>query len=472
MSAPVIAPLCRRSAVELAAAIKSGDTSSIEVVQAHLDRIDAVNDGLNAVVRRLDTEALAAAESADEIVRNGGMTGPLHGVPITLKENIDLAGHPTTHGTVALAHANASVDEPIVERLKAAGAIPLARTNLPDMAMRLHTDSGLYGPTRNPWDQAVTPGGSSGGEAVCVATGMSPLGIGGDMCGSLRWPSQCCGVATLKPTLGAVPRAASPPAPFGIELMSVPGPLARTVADLRATFEIIAGAHSIDPWSYPAASALGTRLALAPRRVAVSTDPGGGGTHPSIVAGIERVAGILEDAGWQIVEKEPPHLEEAARLWPEINYGNPTNIDTMTSLLCPDAQLALQQWALAAGVLPDGNTFVDALQRRSSICGRWAGFFQDHGLWLTATATELPFEVGADLASVGRVQRILNGHRVIMATNSLGFPSAVIPVGVSEGLPQSVQIIGPRFAEMACLSAAETIERTIGTLTPIEPAIA
>ena len=467
----MISPLWRRSAVELAAAIKSGDTSSREVVEAHLDRIDAVNNGLNAVVRRFDTEALAAADIADAIVRDGGTTGALHGVPITLKENIDLAGHPTTHGTVALAHADPSADEPIVERLKAAGAIPLARTNLPDMAMRLHTDSGLYGPTRNPWNEALTPGGSSGGEAVCVATGMSPLGIGGDMCGSLRWPSQCCGVATLKPTLGAVPRASSPLAPFGIELMAVLGPLARTVADLRAAFEIIAGAHSIDPWSYPAASAAGTHLDLAPRRVAVSTDPGGGGTHPSIVAGIERAAGILEDAGWQISESEPPHIGEAAQLWPEINYGNPTNIDAMTALLSSDAQVALQQWAFAAGVLPDGNTFVEALQRRSSIIGQWARFFENHGLWLTATATELPFEVGADLESIERVQRILHGHRVIMATNSLGFPSAVIPVGVSEGLPQSVQIIGPRFAEMACLDAAETIERTIGTLTPIEPVL-
>jgi len=465
----MIAPLCRRSAAELAAAIKSGDTSSREVVQAHLDRIDAINDVVHAVVRRLDDEALAAADAADQAVRAGESTGPLHGVPVTLKENIDLAGHPTTLGSVALAQADAVSDEPIVERLKAAGAIPLARTNLPDMAMRLHTDSGLHGPTHNPWDRTVTPGGSSGGEAVCVATGMSPLGIGGDMCGSLRWPSQCCGVATLKPTLGAVPRAALPFAPYGIELMAVLGPLARTVADLRIAFEIMAGAHPVDPWSYPAASASDTVPDMPPRRVAVSADPGGGGTHPSVVAGIERAAGVLDDAGWQVVEAEPPQLEDAARLWPEINYGNPTDIDAMTALLSADAQLALQQWAIAAGVPPDGNTFVDALQRRSSIVGAWTSFFHTHGLWLTATATEPPFEVGADLGSVERVQRILHGHRVIMATNSLGLPSAVIPVGVSEGLPQSVQIIGPRFAEMACLGAAETIERTVETLTPIEP---
>ncbi len=465
-----INPLCRLGAIELATAIRAGDISSREVVKAHLDRIDQVNAGLNAVVRRLDAEALAAADEADEAVRQGKPTGPLHGVPATLKENIDLKGHPTTLGTVALAHADAVADEPIVQRLKGAGAIPLARTNLPDMAMRLHTDSGLHGPTRNPWDQTVTPGGSSGGEAVSIATGMSPLGFGGDMCGSLRWPAQCCGVATLKPTLGAVPRAALPMAPYGIELMAVLGPLARTVADLRAAFSVISGAHPVDSWSYPAPSSSAVEPDLAPGRVAVSTNPGGGGTHPSIVAGIEQAARILERAGWQVEEAEPPRLEEAARLWPEINFGNPTSIDAMTALLSPDAQVALQRWAQAAGVMPDGNTFVDALQRRSSIIGDWAEFFQTRGLWLTATSTELPFEVGADLGSLERVGRILNGHRVIMATNSLGLPSAVIPVGVSDGLPQSVQIIGPRFAEMACLTAAETIERSVGVFAPIEPA--
>lgn len=469
-TASAIDPLCRLGAVELAAAIKVGDTSSRDVVEAHLDRIDEVNDGLNAVVRRLDEEALALADTADEATREGSATGPLHGVPVTLKENIDLKGHPTTLGTLALAHADAATDEPIVQRLKAAGAIPLARTNLPDMAMRLHTDSGLHGPTRNPWDQSVTPGGSSGGEAVSIATGMSPLGFGGDMCGSLRWPSQCCGVATLKPTLGAVPRAALPMAPYGIELMAVLGPLARSVADLRVAFDVISGAHPADPWSYPTPSSSVTESYLAPGRIAVSSDPGGGGTHASIVAGIERAACVLEEAGWQVEEAEPPRLDEAARLWPEINFGNPINIDAMTALLSPDAQLALERWAFAAGVIPDGNTFIDALQRRSSIIGDWSMFFRARGLWLTATSTEQPFEVGADLGSVERVGQILNGHRVIMATNSLGLPSAVIPIGVSEGLPQSVQIVGPRFTETACLTAAETIERAVGAFTPIEPA--
>ena len=467
MAESATAPLCRLGAVELAAAIRSGDVTSRQVVQAHLDRIDTVDEHVNAVVRRLDAEALAAADRADAMVRSGAAMGPLHGVPITLKENIDLAGHPTTHGARALAHADATADEPVVERLKSAGAIPLARTNLPDMAMRLHTDSGLYGPTRNPWDAAVTPGGSSGGEAVCIATGMSPLGIGGDMCGSLRWPSQCCGIATLKPTLGAVPRAASPIAPYGVELMAVLGPLARTVTDLRVAFEIMAGAHPVDPWSYPAGSV--PAADLPDRRVAVSTDPGGGGTHPSIVAGIERAAGILQEEGWEVAEAEPPRLGEAARLWPEINFGNPTSIDATTALLSPDAQRALQQWAIAAGVMPDGDTFAGALQRRGPIIAQWAGFFHDNGLWLTATSTEPPFEVGADLQGIERVQRILSGHRVIMATNSLGLPSAVVPIGVSDGMPQSVQIIGPRFAEMACLDTAQVLERRAGILTPIEP---
>ena len=170
------------------------------------------------------------------------------------------------------------------------------------------------------------------------------------------------------------------------------------------------------------------------------------------------------------MEAEPPHLGEAARLWPEINFGNPTNIDAMTGSLSSDGQRALQQWGFAAGVLPDGNTFVEALQRRSSIVRPMGRLLRGSRSLAHRHLHRAPVRGRRRSATaLRRVQRILHGHRVIMATNALGLPSVVIPVGVSDGLPQSVQIIGPRFAELACLNAAETIERTVGTLTPIDP---
>jgi amidase len=195
-----ITDLWRMSATDLAEAIRSKHISSAEVVEAHLRRIEAVNPSVNAVTVVLSEQASQAAKVADRAVASGGELPPLHGVPFTVKENIDLAGTPTSHGVKALAGAYPGLDAPNVERVRAAGAIPIGRTNCPDLGIRWHTNSELRGATVSPWDRSRTPGGSSGGEAAALATGMTPLGLGNDLGGSLRWPAQCCGISSLKPT--------------------------------------------------------------------------------------------------------------------------------------------------------------------------------------------------------------------------------------------------------------------------------
>ena len=185
------------SATELARRIAEREMSSTEVVNAHLARIDAVNPALNAVVRILADEARAAAVLADRRLAAGEAVGPLHGVPFTVKENIDMAGLPTTWGVPALVQAVVPLDAPVVERMRAAGAIPIGRTNLPDMALRNHTISSLHGLTRNPWHPNRTAGGSSGGEAAALASGMSPIGLGNDIGGSLRNSANACGIASI-----------------------------------------------------------------------------------------------------------------------------------------------------------------------------------------------------------------------------------------------------------------------------------
>jgi amidase len=193
--------LWRMSALELAAAIRSRQASSQEVIGAHLRRIEAVNPSVNAVTVVLGEQALETAKAADRAAGGGGGNlPPFHGVPFTVKGNIDLTGTPTTQGLKALAGAYPARDAPVVERLKAAGAIPIGRTNLATFAVRWHCVSELWGATVNPWDRSRTPGASSGGEAAAIATGMSPLGLGNDGLGSLRWPAQCCGVTVLKPS--------------------------------------------------------------------------------------------------------------------------------------------------------------------------------------------------------------------------------------------------------------------------------
>ena len=189
--------LWRRGAGELAALIRDKQVSSVEVVQAHLDRIEAVNGPVNAVTVTLADEALAAARDAD----SRPPSGPLHGVPFTIKENLDVVGSATTNGVPAFVDALPPLDAPVVERMKAAGAIPLARTNLPEMALRIATDNPLRGRTCNPWDLTRCSGGSSGGEGAALATGMTPIGLGNDIGGSLRNPAFCNGIASIKPCL-------------------------------------------------------------------------------------------------------------------------------------------------------------------------------------------------------------------------------------------------------------------------------
>src|SRR5215467_5228982 len=299
--------------------VRGREVSSREVVQAHLDRVEAVNPHVNAIVRLLPEQALAAADEADRLAADGTWLGPLHGVPVTVKENIDVAGTPTTQGVPALAEAVAPVDAPPVERLRAVGAIPFGRTNLPDFALRVHTDSALHGLTRNPWNPQHTAGGSSGGEAAALAAGMSPLGLGTDLGGSLRNPAHCCGVASIKPSAGAVPAATViPPQDMTIssQLMAVQSVLARRVADVRAGLTATAGQHPRDPLSVPAVF---TDLAPGERpQIAVLSEPPGGSTHPGVAAAVRRAADALADDGFKVTEALPPDYEQAVELWSTI----------------------------------------------------------------------------------------------------------------------------------------------------------
>jgi amidase len=467
MSVGTITELWRMSATELADAIRSNQVSSREVVEAHLRRIEEVNPSINAITVLLAEQALDAAEAADRITAEGGELPRFHGVPVTIKENIDLVGSPTTQGTKTLAQAYPSRDAPDVERLRAAGAIPIGRTNLPTLGMRLHTDSELRGVTVNPWDRARTPGGSSGGEAAGIATGMSPLGLGNDTGGSLRWPAQCCGITTLKPTLGRIPRASSiEPAdpPISSQLMGVDGPLARRVADLRTAFEVMAGVSWRDPWTVPAP----LRGPAVPMRAAIVLDPGGLGAAPQVQEGIGNAAAALEDAGYGIDETEPPSIAAAAKT--ALDMLNPdwhVWWEFMSSTADPDTKRFMSALLEAVGE-PDPLTTILSFMTRESLLRAWGEFQEGHPLIVAPIFTDAPFEVGKDMTASG-VADIHRGMRMALAVNALGLPAVALPVGIADGLPQAVQVIGPRYREDLCLDAAETIEDSLGIITPIDP---
>jgi amidase len=419
----------------------------------------------------LGEQALEAAEAADRAVAAGGDLPPFHGVPFTIKDNLDVAGTPTTQGFKALAGAYPSRDAPIVERMKAAGAIPIGRTNLPSGAIRWHCESELWGATVNPWDRSRTPGASSAGEAAAVATGMSPLGLGSDGLGSLRHPAQCCGIAALKPTLGRVPHATTIQPEFaaiGSQLTGVNGPLARRVADLRGAFAVIAGPTWRDPWTVPA-PLHGPELPK-PVRVALVVDPAGQGTAEQVQEGVRRAATALADAGYAIEEVEPPEIELAANALlvmlstPGIRRGWQ---EFMSPLAPVDTERFMSAFFEVAGH-PDVMAAERSFMTRQSVLRAWGEFQETHPLIVAPICTDVPFEVGTDLEE-GRVAETISSMRMAMAINALGLPAVALPVGIGEGLPQAVQVIGPRYREDLCLDAAEAIEDRLGILTPIDP---
>jgi amidase len=472
MSAATATQLWQRSATELADLIRSRQASSVEVVEAHLRRIEAVNPSINAVVLVLGEQALDTAAAADRAVAAGVDLPRLHGVPFTIKEIIDVAGTPTTSGLKALENAYPARDAPTVERLRVAGAIPIGRTNMPSGAIRWHCESELWGATLNPWDRSRTPGASSAGEAAAISTGMSPLGLGSDGLGSLRHPAQCCGVAALKPTLGRVPMASSmepqESTTIGVQLTSVIGPLARRVADLRAAFELIAGSTWRDPWTVPVALR-GPKVAR-PVRVALVLDPGGRGTAPQVKAGVRKGADALVAAGYVVEEVEPPGIDDAAHalLVMLSTPGTRLGYEQVLLPLAPAPTRRFMTDFFEAAGNPDAGAAELAFMTRHALLRQWEEFQQTYPLIIGPVATDVPAVAGTDLDE-GQVAETIRSMRLTMAVNALGVPAVAVPVGIADGLPQAVQVIGPRYREDLCLDAAAAIEDRLGIFTPIDP---
>ncbi len=463
-------PLWQWSATSLARAIREKSLSSREVIRAHLDRIDAVNHEVNAVTVVLEEDALRKASKADEQLAAGEALGPLHGVPVTVKESIDLVGSATTHGIVDLKNSVPLRDATVITHLKRAGAIPIGRTNLPDFGLRWHTTNDLRGATLNPWDRSRTPGGSSGGEAAAIATGMSPLGVGNDMGGSLRYPAQCCGITAIRPSLGRMSRIATAifpdPPSFYEQIASVNGPMARHVKDLRLALEVMSQPDPRDPWWIPA-PLMGPAID-APIRVALTVDPAREGGCPAVAQAVRLAADILADAGYVIEEVDPPSLEEAAETIEQISVMEiESYLPAIRPMISKEANSVLE--AIIGDTKSDLATYMKAIGRRHRIAQDWNLFLERTPLVLGPVSTLQPFEVGYDVAGPEALRRFITSIVLTESCNLLGLPSVAVPVQVVDGLPQGIQLIGSRFREDLCFDAAEVVERRQGVFTPIEP---
>src|SRR5205807_2656704 len=304
------------SAAELGESIRRKRVSPVEVVEAHLAQIDRLNPQLNAIVS-LDREgALAAARRAEVAVMRGDGLGPLHGVPVTIKSSIDAAGLRCEAGTKLRAGYVAAGDAPVVARLKAAGAIVLGNTNVPELLMAWETDNALYGRTNNPWDIARTPGGSSGGEAAAIAAGCSAAGVGSDGGGSIRVPAHFSGICGPKPTPGRIPSTGHfPPSLSPFALLGVVGPMARTVADVQALFEIMQGPDEGDPCAAPVPLRKYSREEIRTVGIAYFEDDGRTPVTAATGAAVRSAALALEQAGFNVSHFRPDGLELARELW-------------------------------------------------------------------------------------------------------------------------------------------------------------
>jgi amidase len=464
--------LWRWQASDLAHGIRTRQISAREAVQSCLDRLQQVNPRINAVVDAMPEEALASADRADAALAAGEEIGPLHGVPVTYKINMDYAGRATTNGIVAFKDRIASEDNPAIANWRRAGAIGIGRTNVPPFSARFFTSNALHGRTLNPWAADVTPGGSTGGGAAAVATGMGPLAHGSDRAGSIRHPAYCCGVLGLRPTIGRIPsyNATSPEdASLTTQITHTQGPLARTVRDLRLAYIAMAAGDPRDPWWVPAAHCLDTApskrgaVALFDRNPGAEMDPG-------VAAALHRAAGWLEDAGYRVEQAAPPHFEEIARLFfTLIRCEEGSTTTSAIDRLGDDELRRARASTMAYASELDYGGYIKAFARRATILREWQLFLERYPLLLMPVSSLRPLPVNYDQKGDEAVARMLNAHHPMLAVSMLGLPGLAVPTGEADGVPVGVQLVAGRYREEVCLAAAEIIQARCPAATPIDP---
>ena len=461
--------LWRLDAHEVAAGVRTKLYSAREVVESVLNRIAEKNPELNAITVEFPDEAMAAAEAADGAVSAGQAIGPLHGVPVTIKENIDVAGQATPNGVPAFANLIATSDSPLVRNLRSAGAILIGRTNVPEFSMRATTVNPLRGRTFNPWDAEASPGGSSGGGGAAAAAGFGPLHHGNDIGGSLRFPALANGITTVKPTNNRIPvYNSSAPAERGplSQVMSVQGIMSRDARDLALATEIMISPDPRDPLA-PPIPWRGLDLD-APIKVAVTKDSCGYPIHEGILALIDQASDALEDAGYQVVEVETPSISEAFDAWfrtlmTEMNVGLLPLIQDYGS----DEIKTTFDYFFEMGEVLDLDNFVSEFGDRTRMMREWNLFLAEYPLALTPFYMNKLYDWDYDLQSFESCKDFLQASTYSMAINYLGLPAGVAATGLVGGRPSAIQLVGQRYREDVICDALEAIQERTGRLTDL-----
>lgn len=465
------ASLVFRSATELAALIRERQVTALQVVDAHLQQVRKWNPQLHAVVHLREDEARREAEAADAAQRAGQALGPLHGVPMTLKDSLRVGGVISTFGGLPpLRRHRPRADCQAVARLRQAGAIVIGRTNLPLMALNWQCDNPFYEEGINPWDPARTPGGSSGGSAASLAAGFAPLELGTDLGGSIRYPAHCCGVLGLRTSVGLVPiddiGPEGPPMSFQ-RLLSV-GPMARSLPDLALMLEVLLGAEA-PPTAAPLLQSERLRIAVTPEFPGAAPDAGTAALLQSLCSGLRADGHEVEISPGPEVD-----LQAAWRIWGaiagfELWSGMPFPIGTRPFRALFEWYMLRRKLGegpvtthLGAGLALDRAGYGEALAEQQQMLQRVDAFFQRYSCWI------LPVAMGEAIRRQRGGAPINDGTTAVPYTQYLGAytvpttafetPALTLPIGIGQaGLPVAVQVHGPRGADRPLLDAAQRV---------------
>ena len=413
--------LWQLTATEIIKKIKNKEISVRESVDSAINRSEEVNPNINAVVASMGSAALERADSLDQKIKNGEDIGILGGVPVTVKVNVDQIGYATTNGLKIQKDLVAKQNNPVISNLEKSGAIIIGRTNTPAFSLRWFTRNTLHGHTLNPINKNITPGGSSGGAAAAVAAGIGAIGHGTDIAGSIRYPAYACGVHGLRPSLGRVPahNFSGPDRFIGGQLMAVSGPIARSIEDLKVSFNAMSRPDSYDPWYMP------VPLKGEPRskKVALCLSPDGMKVSEEVKSALISSAKLLEEAGWEIHDVDTPPLRKAMEsqlmLWmAEMQHGAAEAVIKEND---PDACFIYDQMSRRC---PDTSldNFMDALQQRAKISRDWNKFFDKYPLILCPITGDLPFPDLKDLESPSSFDLVFDSMLPQIAPPYLGLP--------------------------------------------------
>ena len=460
----------RLSAAELADRIKAGQLSAREAAQSALDRLTAVNPTINAVVDCRPEEVLAQADAVDAALARGEDPGILAGVPMTVKVNIDQAGHATTNGVTLQRDLIAASNSPVVDNLRKAGAVILGRTNTPAFSYRWFTSNQLHGTTRNPRNPLLTPGGSSGGAASAVASGIGHLAHGTDIAGSIRYPAYACGVHGLRPTLGRVPayNASSPERAIGAQLTAVSGPIGRTIQDLRLGLAAMSAPDPRDPWWVP----VPLEGPALPKVAALCVRPDGLQVAPEVESALQDAARRLRERGWRVDEIDQlPPLKEAADLQITLWLGDGYAAMEAAAIRENDpGALAALAGHKARALELDLAGFSRTLTRRATLLRQWQQFLVEYPLLLLPVSAELPFPDQLDLQGDAAYTRVWAAQMTQIGLPFLGLPALSVCTGMHGSSPLGVQLVAARYREDICLLAGEAIEQGGVAPAPVDPA--